>query len=451
MADDATGGPPRAVYHFTTINNLPSIFKHGLLAKSELARQGLDGVSLAWDALNRHRSDTTLPLEPGGSADDYVPLYFSKLSPMLLMILYNKTVDEEDIVHIEFPLQAVFHFAGLFTDAAIFPGSVPRYYTGPSALSWLDWPTVDSTAWRMPSYQARLARMAEFLVWQRLPLSAARRISVWDADKARQVEHLAAQAGLGSLPVVVDPGHYFIEPGSVPPVPAVLGPHEVRQVYQQTVSAITLALSAPRKKPRFSTLEDLRQALSKDLSCLPETAELIGLDTDNRAHIEDVGSHTRRVVDQASQTSEFQRLDRHLRLVLEVAAFLHDTGKGPKSRWAAYNGRQQIDFNHPVKALPMLQRILSQEIERLSPEDCRLICMLVAYHDLIGGVIFSGRRLEELLELVQSPEELDLLAALSKADALAINPDWGEPEPRDALKARVCVIKGWPGENSPGI
>ena len=443
MLDTLNRTPPRMIYHFTSINNLPSIFKFGLLAPSELARRGLVGTSLAWEGLRKNRAETVIPLAPGGKAEDYVPLYFSQLSPMLLMILNNKSVDEDEIVHFEFPLRDISRSAGLYTDAAIFPGSFPHYFTGQAGWNALDWHAIDSTAWQMPSYQARLARMAEFLVWKGLPLSAARRIIVWDAETARRVRQMAAEEGFGHLPIEADPASYFIEPETAPLVPAVLGPHGIWLAYQKTLAAITQATAQPREQPRFPSLEALHQALWDDLACLPETAELVGLETDNRAHKEDVGSHTRRVVVQVTRMPEYQPLDPHFRLVLEVAAFLHDIGKGPKSRWAAHNGRQQIDFNHPVKALPMLQRILSQEIASLFPEDARLICLLVTYHDLIGGILFSGRRLEELLRLVQSPLELDLLAALSKADALAINPDWGEPVPRDALKARVARIKNW--------
>ena len=137
------------------------------------------------------------------------------------------------------------------------------------------------------------------------------------------------------------------------------------------------------------------------------------------------------------KTPEYQKLTPWNQVLLEIAGYLHDIGKGPKSRWAASGGRQQIDHNHPIKALPMLRRIFSEELARADVADLDLICRLVAYHDIIGGIVYAGRRIEELLSIITNETELDMLVGLSKADATAINPAWGEPALRDALRQTV--------------
>lgn len=430
----------RSVYHFTSITNLVSVLEHGLLSNSALNRLGIPVPSLGWPDLRSFRAQTAVPAGSRGTADDYIPLYFTKLPPMLLVLLYNKVVDEEDILFWEFPLAIVDNGPAVFTDAAIFPGSTPHFYDQLAELNHLDWETIDSPAWRMPSRQLSTVRGAELLIHRRIPAQAARRLIAWDEQVAARVTSIASQRHLTLPPVALDPGCYFFDPESLAPAPVMIGPHRMAQDTTRTVDEIKNAPPPGPGNARFANLEALRLALWNDLGCLPETGELIGLETDNRAHKEDVGAHTRRVVLEVTHTTEYQGLDEHARGVLEVAAFLHDIGKGPKSRWAANGGRQQIDFNHPIKALPMVKRILTQEVSKVDPEDARLICMLVAYHDIIGGVLFSGRKREELLNVIHSIQELDMLSGLSKADALAINPAWGEASPRDRLREEINKI-----------
>ncbi|WP_354615650.1 HD domain-containing protein [Escherichia coli] len=56
---------------------------------------------------------------------------------------------------------------------------------------------------------------------------------------------------------------------------------------------------------------------------------------------------------------EFYQLDSIHQEVLELAAYLHDIGKGPKTRWNN-NYMHEADGEHPRKSLAMLQRILTE-------------------------------------------------------------------------------------------
>lgn len=448
----------RRVYHFTPLAALAEILTHGLLSRNEQAAAGLPRRSLAWESLQAYRATLPVPAGPGGVADDYVPFYFCKLSPMLLAVIVNKTIDEEEIIHLEFTIQVLEHYPAVFTDAALSPGSTPHFFPSPAGLEFLDWRTIDSREAYPHDPRIRQARLAELLVHRQIPVASARRIIVWDDEAARQVAGLYAGLGLAPPPIETDPGCYFYRPDAVGPEPAVSGPLRIRRALEHTLGAISASLGRSPSPagatqsgkiptgdmpvgilPNFIGLEGLCAGLRQDFACLPETAGLVGLETDNRAHSEDVGAHTHRVVAELLITPEYGRLSPPDRILLEVAAYLHDIGKGPKSRWAAYGGRQQIDHDHPVKALPMLERIFTQEITGLNLASAALVCKLVAYHDLVGGIIYGGRRLDELLSIVTNEVELDMLVALSKADAAAINPTWGDPAPRDALKKAVLA------------
>ena len=100
---------------------------------------------------------------------------------------------------------------------------------------------------------------------------------------------------------------------------------------------------------------------------------------------------------------------------------------------------QQVDADHPIKALPMLLRIFTQDVASISLEDALLITKLVAYHDLVGGILYSGRRLNELLNVITSERELDMLIGLGKADSTAINPDWLNENLRARLREAVMT------------
>lgn len=428
----------RFVYHFTPIDNLPSILAHGLLSAHEQKRLGLPQRSIVWANLQAHRAGINVPTGPQGHLQDYVPLYFCQLSPLLLAIIGNKVVDEESIIHFEFPIQIMEKYPMVFTDAAISPGSTPNFYTDPAELTHLNWDAINSPAWRMPSPDLRHARLSELLIHLQMPITQAARIIVWDKIVAQHVADLFADFHLAAPRIETDPGLYFINRSADEVTPATLGPNSIHQTYQKTIAYLRAEMGkAPN--PRYQGLDDLRNALRLSLDALPETAELIGLETDNKAHIEDVGAHTRRVVSELLKTNEYQDLNEHDQVLLEVTAFLHDIGKGPKSRWAAYGGRQQVDADHPIKALPMLKRIFTQDVAYVPLEDVLLITKLIAYHDLVGGILYSGRRLTELLNVITTERELDMLIGLGKADSTAINPDWLNENLRARLRAAVMA------------
>ncbi len=411
------------------------ILTHGLLSPWEQQRQGLQHRTIVWEAVRHHRAGIEIPGGPGKTPDAYIPFYFCKLSPMLLAIMSSKAIDEDQIIHFEFPIEIIETHPAVFTDGAILPNSTPHFYRDPADLDCLNWQAIDSPAWRMPTESLRHARLSELLIHRQIAIDTVSRIIVWDSSIAGQVLQLYQSAGRRPPLIETDPTCYFL--ASEDPIqPAISGPTLIYQAYQNTIQQLANEINqAPH--PRFDSLEDLRTGLHVSLNCLPETAELTGLETDNRAHFEDVGAHTLRVVNEAMHSPEYARLSDHDRMLVEIAAFLHDVGKGPKNRWAPFHGKQQLDPDHPIKALPMLRRILVEDIEQIQYEDAVLICKLVAYHDIIGGILFSGRKLEELLGLFETTREFEMLMCLGRADSVAINPAWGHDSERSALRQAV--------------
>ncbi len=428
----------RKVYHFTPVSNLPMILAHGLLSLNEQKSQGLPLRTIVWEAVQRHRAGVTIPVGPGETPEAYISFYFCKLSPMLLTIMSSKAIDEQEIIHFEFPIEILETYPSVFTDGAVIPNSYPNFFADPRELDNLNWQAIDSPAWRMPSESLRHARLSELLIHRQIAIDALSRIIVWDSRIADMVTKIFQAAGHRPPLIETDPTCYFLA-NENPDQPMISGPNLIYQAYQNTIQLLANDLNHARH-PRFANLDDLRAGLRQNPYCLPETLELAGLETDNRAHFEDVGAHTRRVVNEALRSPEYAALSDHDTMLVEIAAYLHDIGKGPKDRWAAYRGKQQLDPDHPIKALPMLRRILVEDVAHIAYEDAVLICKLVVYHDIIGGILFSGRKLEELLGLFESVREFEMLMCLGRADSVAINPSWNHAAEREALRQAVLQI-----------
>lgn len=416
----------RCVYHFTHLENLPGILKHGLISTSEKKCLGISHTAISYTGIQERRSQMTVSCGPGGVVHDYVPLYYGKLSPMLLAVIRNKIVDEQFIIHLEFPIRLMNEYPAVFTDAAANTAKYPNFFTDPNDLQKLNWEAIDNRKWGMQTDELRQARMAELLVHRKINISSITQIIVWNDHFKKEVLSYYKEAGIAPPKVdfhdPYDP-HYFIDFLDTNKHPPVTGPFLINQAYSETVKYIVQGICKSHS-PKFKNLFELRDALDEDMTCVPETAEIVGLESDNKMHSETVDRHTRKVVEELRKLTDFQNMSKTAKLLIEIAAYLHDIGKGPKSRWINKGGRQKVDPDHPIKALPMVQRILTEDVGKMKASSARIICKLVCYHDLIGDIVAKGRRIEELEEVIENQSELEMIIALGKADMMAINPSW---------------------------
>lgn len=426
----------RSVYHFTHVENLEGILEHGLLATREKERLGLKHSNVSLSDIQGRRSTMDVTCGCGGVVHDYVPLYFCKRSSMLLYIVKNKIADQQFIVHFQFPIQIVEICPCVFCDAAANTVMPPKFFSDPSELKNLNWEAIDNVKWRMPNDRLKQERMAELLVHRKLDISLANRIIVWNNPIKDYVLECYSDVNLSPPNIGFDDIHYFTDFYNKGVNSIVTGPYFIKEAYEKAVCSI-LDKRNQAMNPQFPKLNNLRKALRKNLACIPETDELIGLETDNEVHDGDVGTHTLEVVKRLGRLSEFRNMDPMDQLITEVAAYLHDIGKGPKSRWEHNSGKQKVDPDHPIKALPMLEEILTEYIGTIRRRPARLICKLVCYHDLVGDIIGKGRRIEELVEIVDDERELNMLIAIAKADIMAINAVWLDENKIQKLREKV--------------
>lgn len=428
----------RHVYHFTHVDNLRDILRNGLLSYNEQTRLGLHHRSIALSHIQARRAAMQVPCGPGGVVHDYVPLYFCMRSSMLLSVVNSKNCDQQFLIYFAFPM-ALFDAAPVvFTDAAANAATSPNFFTDPADLSRLHWGSIDSQKWTLGE-EGNRQRMAEVLVQRSLSVSECSYLVVWNESIKKHVLNIYQEAGIAPPPVRFDSKHYFTKYPHAPNESLVTGPGFTKRSYTRTVEATHQGLESGQS-PRYASITQLLQALRADLSALPETAELVGLQSQNEMHTEDVGTHTRRVVEKLVASQEFANLNEEDKLLVELSAFLHDIGKGPKSRWAAYGGVQQVDPDHPVKGLPMVQRILCEEVQTCDPRSAKAICKLVCYHDLVGDIVARGRDPRQLEDIAENERDLDMLIALAKADMASVREYWGTLYVKEIEDLRSDVI-----------
>lgn len=429
----------RYIYHFTHIVNLPGLLKTGFLANNHPNFPKANHLSVAAQGIQSRRAQMAVPCSPGSVVHDYVPLYFGSKSLMLLGVINQKNIDQFEMLYFEFPISLICRDDVVFTDASANTDQPPNFYSNPADLDKLNWSEIDSQKWKSANDTLRHQRMAEVLVHSHLSLQDATRVVVWNKGIKDQVSLLVQQAN-AAFPAIDfesrDRYHWFKDftVGDIKQY-VVKGPREIFMHYQrackQTNENKGQIINAPYEKPK-----QLLEALRENFGCIPQTAELVGLRSENGVHEQTVDIHTIEVIEKLKTLPEFTHLPIQYQNRVELAAYLHDIGKGPKSRWANNNGLQKVDPNHPISAMPMMVEILTQQIGKVKKENANLILKLVCYHDLVGEVLGKGRNEQQIIVIADNKLELDMLFAIGKADATSLCESWWDDVEAMALYNR---------------
>lgn len=436
----------RFIYHFTHIDNLPGLLKTGFVANGHADFP--NGVqSIAEAGIQARRSLMSVTCGPQGVVHDYVPFYFGAKSLMLLGVIHKKNIDQCDILYFEFPISLLDHPNAVFTDASANTAVPPNFYSDPVDLDRLNWTEIDSQKWSCASDELRHQRMAEALIHGHVPLSAASACVVWNKDSRDRVEKLTK--GSKDFPHIQyeDPSrrHYFTkflvkeEKGQS----LVQGPRVLSSTFDAVCEHLKENIGKNAQVAPFAGPRALLAALKVNFGAIPETAELIGLETVNRVHKETVDVHTKQVVETLLSLPEFGDLDARQKALVELAAYLHDIGKGPKKRWLdekTGDCLQKNDPDHPLNGMIMVARILTEEVRSIKLANAKLIAKLVCYHDLVGDVLGRGRNNAQIAKVANNEEELKLLFMLGKADATTLGFCWDEAKADELFENALNAI-----------
>lgn len=195
-------------------DNLPWILDNGLYCGNGEVKAPA-WVNIGNQELIDKRACHSVPLQPGGLLNDYVPFYFTPFSPMLRNIHTGwggiKKRPNEEIVILVSSLR---HIAGLglpflFTDSHAYY-QWADYYSDLADLHKIDWPLLQRRDFkRDPDDPAKFERyQAEALIHQHLPVGGLLGIMCY-TEPLKQCIEQEIQARNLNLPVYVRTGWYF--------------------------------------------------------------------------------------------------------------------------------------------------------------------------------------------------------------------------------------------------
>ncbi len=222
----------------------------------------------------------------------------------------------------------------------------------------------------------------------------------------------------------------------------VTGPHTLLRNYNNLIEEVRKERQKKNASYPYKTVKELVEALNQDITKLEELEVSVEILQNYAPHNDTVGDHTKKVVAEVQKTTYYENASEEVKNVLLLGAYLHDIGKGPASKWM--DGTMSGAYpDHPSDAIPMLGRILTEEIESLNDDEIRRLCMLVVYHDIIGECYEKGRDKQQIVDLIESEDDYDMLTAISIADATAVNGFWGKRiiSGAAAMKGEVMKLK----------
>jgi len=171
----------------------------------------------------------------------------------------------------------------------------------------------------------------------------------------------------------------------------VSGPRSIARAFKAACAEFAKMSGKHAATASFASPQELLKGLHTDFGCIAQTAELVGVKSENGLRKRSVDVHTKEVLVALLESPEYEGLRVRAKWVVELAAYLHDIGKGPRSRWDKNGGLQKVDLNHPVRAMPMMVDILNRQVASVTRESAEIVTKPVCYHDLVGVVLGNGR------------------------------------------------------------
>lgn len=439
------------VFHFTDLRNLDSIVKNSLLSTNEKKRLGIKHHNIANQTIQARRDEMDVTVGPGGKIHDYVPFYFSSINPMLLSLLNHKNCDQNLIIYLCINIERLDKDDAVFTNSSANTNTPPIFYDDLTHLDELDWDLILSRKWKMESDDAKHKKMAEALIHTKVDIREIEAIVVYNKGVKKEVEKVFKQNGLKAPDILFEHDYkirkygfyytkFFFDKRKNETL--VIGPQTLLYMYEELLKEVKEARRVNKKEYHYKTIGELVEALNQDINSLPEMRDAVKISQNYPPHNDTVGDHTKKVLAEILKSNYYINASSQVKNVMLLGAYLHDMGKGPASKWK--NGEMTSAYlDHPADAIPMLKRILTEEIESVSDDEIRRLCMLVVYHDIIGDCLLKEREKQQIADIIENEDDYDMLSAISIADSTSINDAWGRMISKNApdMKAEVMNLK----------
>lgn len=367
----------------------------------------------------------------GGVVHDYVPFYFTSKNPMFLSVLNKKNTDQPFIIYFCMKIDRLDKEDAVYTDSSANTEVPPTFYCDTVNLNKLDWSLIDSMKWGAFSDEERHKKMAEALIYKNVKIEEIDAILVYNNWVADGVRKIFANNGVNPPKILLDGAlaggkyhfyytKYFLQNREHETL--VNGPYFLKKDFNQLVSQIQKDRQDNNFSYRYKDMSSLITAINNNIRVLPELDGIFQMKTSKFHLVDTVDVHIKKVVENIQNTDFYRQSGEEIQNILKLVSYLHDMGKGPISKW---NGNIQYNYvDHAYDAMPSLHRILTQEIQEISDDSIRRVCMAVVYHNIAGDCILRDRDKKEMAEVIQDEIDIDILIAITLADVQSLNSTW---------------------------
>lgn len=202
------------IFRITHIANVPWMLDHGLCCRN-LAERDPNYVDIGNPELIEKRRHRVVPIPPGGALSDYIPFYFTPLSPMLLNIktgyqgITRRPMSEIVILLASLPALAAKSIPFVFTDRHAYLQTT-SFFSDLARLDRVPWGLLQNRDFKKDVYDpSKFERyQAEALVHRHLPVSALSGILCHGNAQKVVLQGELAKRRL-TLQIAVKPGCYF--------------------------------------------------------------------------------------------------------------------------------------------------------------------------------------------------------------------------------------------------
>lgn len=205
---------PTKIYRLTHYSNLEFALLNGLYCtNSENCDPNYSNIGHR-NLINR-RGSRIVPIPPGGVLNDYIPFYFAPRSPMLYSIhtgfVQGFDGSQREIIYCVSSVQSIRNskIPFVFTDGHAYEW-ISNFYNKERDLEYIDWSIMSERYWHNTpeDNDRKRRRMAEFLVYQFVPITCILGIVVFDDRMEKTVNKIQHKCNT-NIKTSINPDWYY--------------------------------------------------------------------------------------------------------------------------------------------------------------------------------------------------------------------------------------------------
>jgi hypothetical protein len=205
---------PTLIFRITHYNNLEFTLLNGIYCSNSKDADA-NYINIGHRNLIDKRGRRVVPLSPFGVLNDYVPFYFAPKSPMLYSIFKNNidgfSGSQKDVIYLVSSIETIkdANKEFVFTDGHAYE-LISKFYNKLNDLNKIDWKLMGEKYWHnTESDNDRMRkRMAEFLVYQLVPVNCILAIVVYNDKIKSVVDSIQDKCNTG-IKILIKPNWYY--------------------------------------------------------------------------------------------------------------------------------------------------------------------------------------------------------------------------------------------------